>query len=83
MSALSTTPCQRQGATTPSGSYGLLATLERWWVAYLTWQLERAAIANLSMLSDRELEDIGLHRSRIPAAVRGDPTSLCMFVHHD
>jgi uncharacterized protein YjiS (DUF1127 family) len=35
------------------------------------------------MLSDRELEDIGLHRSRIPAAVRGDPTSLCMFVHHD
>jgi uncharacterized protein YjiS (DUF1127 family) len=81
MSALSMTPCQRQRMTTPSGSYGLFATFERWWVAYLTWQLERA-IAHLSMLSDRELKDIGIHRSQIPAAVRDDATSLRMSVHH-
>jgi uncharacterized protein YjiS (DUF1127 family) len=67
--------------TTPSSGYGLLATFERWWVAYLTSRLERAAIAELSMLSDRELKDIGLHRSQIPAAVRGDATSLRMSVH--
>jgi hypothetical protein len=45
-------------------------------------ELERAAIAHLSKLSDRELKDIGLHRSQIPAAVRGDATSLRMSVHH-
>ena len=81
MSALSMTPCQRQRMTTPSSSYGLFATFERWWVAYLTWQLERAAIAHLSRLSDRELKDIGLHRSQILAAVRGDATSIRMSVH--
>jgi uncharacterized protein YjiS (DUF1127 family) len=82
MSALSITPCQRR-MTTASSIYGLLATFERWWVAYLTWQFERAAIAHLSMLSDRELKDIGLHRSQIPAAVRGDVTSLRMSLHRD
>jgi uncharacterized protein YjiS (DUF1127 family) len=81
MSALSMTPCQRQRASTRFSSYGLFATLERWWVAYLTWQLERAASAHLSRLSDRELKDIGLHRSQIPAAVRGDATSLGMSFH--
>jgi uncharacterized protein YjiS (DUF1127 family) len=45
--------------------------IEHWWVAYLTWQFERAAIAQLWALSDRELEDIGLHRSAIVAAVKG------------
>ena len=78
MSVLSITPCQPQEARTPSSSYRLLATFERWWVAYLTWQLERAAIAHLSKLSDRELKDIGLHRSGIPAAVRGVAPSPLM-----
>jgi len=68
--------------TIPSSSHGLFAKFERWWVACLTWQLERAAITHLSMLTDRELKDIGLHRSQIPAAVRGDATSLRMSVHH-
>jgi uncharacterized protein YjiS (DUF1127 family) len=57
---------------------GLLATFERWWVTYLTWQLERATIAHLSKLSDRELRDVGLNRSEIPAAVRGAATSPLM-----
>jgi uncharacterized protein YjiS (DUF1127 family) len=71
MTVLSITPCQPQNAGTPSRSDGLLATFERWWVAYLTWQLERATIAHLSKLSDRELRDVGLNRSEIPAVVRG------------
>jgi uncharacterized protein YjiS (DUF1127 family) len=78
MTVLSITPCQPQNAGTPSRSDGLLATFERWWVAYLTWQLERATIAHLSKLSDRELRDVGLNRSEIPAAVRGAATSPLM-----
>jgi uncharacterized protein YjiS (DUF1127 family) len=81
MSALSMTTCHRQRTGTRFSSYGLFATFERWWVAYLGWLLERAAIARLSGLSDRELKDIGLHRSQIPAAVRGDATSLRMSEH--
>jgi uncharacterized protein YjiS (DUF1127 family) len=71
MTVLSITPSQPKRARTPPRSYRLLATFERWWVAYLTLQLERATIAHLAKLSDRELNDIGLHRSEIPAAVRG------------
>jgi uncharacterized protein YjiS (DUF1127 family) len=76
MSALSMTLFQQQRGSTRSSSYGLFATLERWWVDYLTWRLERAAIAQLWALSDRQLKDIRLHRSQIPSAVRGDATSL-------
>jgi uncharacterized protein YjiS (DUF1127 family) len=50
----------------------VLATMQRWWAAYLTWRLEQAAIAQLSALSDRELKDMGIYRSGIEAAVRGD-----------
>jgi uncharacterized protein YjiS (DUF1127 family) len=81
MSALSITPYRRRRASARFSGYGLFATLERWWIAYLTWQLERAAIAHLSRLSDRELKDIGLHHSQIPDAVRDDATSLHMSVH--
>jgi len=45
------------------------ATLNRWWAAYLTWRVERAAINALSSLNDRELKDIGLDRSEIMRAV--------------
>jgi uncharacterized protein YjiS (DUF1127 family) len=76
MSTISMTPFQRQRMTTPCSTDGLFATLERWWIAYLTWCVERAAMAQLSKLSDRELKDIGLHRSQIPAAVRDEATSL-------
>jgi uncharacterized protein YjiS (DUF1127 family) len=41
-------------------------------LAYMTWHLERAAIAQLWSMSDRELKDMGLNRSGIAAAVRGD-----------
>ena len=50
----------------------LVVTLDRWLAAYAAWRLERAAIAELSAMSDRDLKDIGLYRSEIPVAVRGE-----------
>lgn len=38
---------------------------KRWWVAYIAWRMEQAAIAHLNAMSDRELKDIGLIRSDI------------------
>jgi uncharacterized protein YjiS (DUF1127 family) len=52
----------------------LVATLKRWWVVYMTWRIEQAAIAQLWSMSDRELKDIGLTRSEITGAVRGEAT---------
>jgi len=51
---------------------GLVASLRRWWVAYITWRTEQAAIAQLWSMSDRALKDIGFTRSEIPRAVKGD-----------
>ena len=48
------------------------ATLIRWCVAYLTWRIERAAITQLGSMSDRQLRDIGISRSEIMGAVRGE-----------
>jgi uncharacterized protein YjiS (DUF1127 family) len=49
----------------------LVALWKRWRSAYKTWRLERAAITQLSSLSERQLKDIGLNRSEIIDAVRG------------
>jgi uncharacterized protein YjiS (DUF1127 family) len=49
----------------------LLAVTKRWWVAYITWRIKRAAIAQLCSMGDRELKDIGLTRSDITCAVSG------------
>ena len=48
------------------------ATLNRWCVAYLTWRIERAAITQLGSMSDDQLRDIGISRSEILSAVRGE-----------
>jgi uncharacterized protein YjiS (DUF1127 family) len=48
------------------------ATLNRWCVAYLTWRIERAAITQLGSMSDRQLGDIGISRSEIVSAVKGE-----------
>jgi uncharacterized protein YjiS (DUF1127 family) len=39
--------------------------------SFADWRARRAAKAELSSLSDRELADIGLTRQEIPHAVRG------------
>jgi uncharacterized protein YjiS (DUF1127 family) len=41
-------------------------------VLYITWRVERAAIALLRSMNDRELKDMGLTRGDIAAAVRGE-----------
>ncbi len=45
------------------------ATIKHWWSAYINWRLQRAAVAHLQSLSDRQLKDIGLSRSQIRSAV--------------
>jgi uncharacterized protein YjiS (DUF1127 family) len=54
----------------PSSRGGLLAALKRWWVAYMTWRIQQAAMLTLGSMSDRELKDIGLTRSDIAWVVR-------------
>jgi uncharacterized protein YjiS (DUF1127 family) len=46
--------------------------VRRCWEALLTWQLEHTAAAQLLSMSDRELRDIGLSRSEIERAVKGE-----------
>jgi uncharacterized protein YjiS (DUF1127 family) len=71
MRTISRAPAARQGIAGQSWAGRLLTTLERWWVAYMTWRLERAAIVHLCSMSDRDLKDIGLTRSEITGVVRG------------
>ena len=47
-------------------------TVKRWWLAYMTWRIERLAISRLSAMSDRQLKDIGILRSQIEIAVKGE-----------
>jgi uncharacterized protein YjiS (DUF1127 family) len=44
----------------------------RCWQAFLKWRREQAAIAVLATMSDRDLRDIGLNRSEIAFAVKGE-----------
>jgi uncharacterized protein YjiS (DUF1127 family) len=55
-----------------AGSGGVFALLRRWWMAYLEWRLHHLAATQLHAMTDRELKDIGLSRSEIEAALRGD-----------
>jgi uncharacterized protein YjiS (DUF1127 family) len=54
----------------------LVATVKTWWVAYFARRVERAAIIQLHAMSDRQLQDIGLPRSQIERAVRGELNHL-------
>jgi len=63
MSAIFGTPAI-EGGRTQLGLTGLIATVNAWWIAYLTRRIERAAIMQLRALSDWVLLDIGLARSR-------------------
>ncbi|MGA7253056.1 MAG: DUF1127 domain-containing protein [Pseudolabrys sp.] len=71
MSAIFSATAATRGITGRSCVNGTAATLNRWWAAYVTWRLERAAINTLSSLNDRELKDMGLDRSEIMGAVKG------------
>ena len=54
-------------------------TLNRWCVAYLTWRIERTAITQLWSMSDRQLRDIGISRSEIVSAVKGEVDRVRAF----
>lgn len=41
------------------------------WRTVSRWQAERRAAAQLHAMSDRDLADIGIHRSQIDSVVRG------------
>jgi uncharacterized protein YjiS (DUF1127 family) len=71
MSTISSSPAP-QGITAQSLMGGVVASLKCWWVAYMTWRIEQAAIDRLCSMSDRALKDIGLTRSGIPDAVKGE-----------
>lgn len=47
----------------------LAASLRCWWVAYVTWRINRSALAQLAAMSDRDLRDIGLTRGEIENTV--------------
>jgi uncharacterized protein YjiS (DUF1127 family) len=71
MSTMSSATTATQGLSRQSWTGDLLATLKRWCVAYITWRIERAAIAQLCVMSDRQLRDIGVTRCEITRAVTG------------
>ena len=69
MSIISTQPASSQAFAGNSWTFRLAAVLKHWCVAYLNWRLRQTAIAELAVLSDRELKDIGLKRGEIENAV--------------
>ena len=72
MSTIVSTPTPARDIAGQARIGGPAAIVKRWWVAYITWRIEQAAITHLYSMSDRELKDIGLTRSQIPRAVRGE-----------
>jgi uncharacterized protein YjiS (DUF1127 family) len=53
------------------------------WGAYRRWRAEQRAIDQLSAMSDRELQDIGLIRSEIDSAVMISPSAAAPWGNHE
>jgi uncharacterized protein YjiS (DUF1127 family) len=70
MSATSNTFKTPHGLFEPARPGAVPAALRRWWVAFRNMLLERAAVAALSSMSDRDLRDIGVYRCEIEQCVR-------------
>ena len=79
MTTISSASAAAQGTTGHSWTRRAAATLERWWVAYITWRLEQVMIGQLWPMSDRVLKDIGLTRSEFTSVVKGDTTRRRSF----
>ena len=71
MSTICSAPVAAQRTARGSWPSVVAATMKRRWMAYTTWRIQQAAIARLRSMSDWELKDIGLTRSNITDAVRG------------
>jgi uncharacterized protein YjiS (DUF1127 family) len=66
-------PRTRSASSSRSGETcveGMVHAFRRWLTAFRTWKTERVAMAQLQLMSDRELKDIGLVRSEINFAVK-------------
>jgi uncharacterized protein YjiS (DUF1127 family) len=74
MSTIFCPPATIRVAAGQSHSARLCAALRRMGVAYINWRLEEAVINQLWSMNDRDLKDIGLTRSEITSAVKGDLT---------
>jgi uncharacterized protein YjiS (DUF1127 family) len=70
MSATSNTFKTPHGLSESARPGAVPAALRSWWVAFRNMLLERAAIAALSSMSDRDLRDIGVYRCEIEQCVR-------------
>ena len=68
MRTLSSTTARLQSVATQPNQ--LIARLQSWWVAYLEWRIQREAMLQLEVLSDRELHDIGVRRCEIEGVVK-------------
>jgi uncharacterized protein YjiS (DUF1127 family) len=71
MRTISGAPPAPQAMARQSWVSELVVSLERCWSGFQARRFERAAINQLSSLSDRQLKDIGLDRSEIIGAVNG------------
>ena len=83
MSTMSSAPTAPQEIDGQSWAKDLVknlgAALNRWCVAYLTWRIERAPITQLWSMSDRQLRDIGISRSELDSALRGEAERIRAF----
>jgi uncharacterized protein YjiS (DUF1127 family) len=60
----------------------LAVASKRLLTAFITRRAQKAAAVCLGSMSDRELEDIGLSRSQIDGAVRGEQACDHVFRRH-
>jgi uncharacterized protein YjiS (DUF1127 family) len=70
MRTISSARAAPQGFAAQFWVSGVIGPLRRWLLAYKKWTAERAAIARLQSMTDRELKDIGVTRTDIIGAVR-------------
>jgi len=65
-------PAAPRGAIGRSFTSRLIAAAKRCWMAYMIWRIERTAADQLWSMSDRMLWDMGLNRTDILRAVKGE-----------
>src|SRR5947199_2039424 len=74
-----TVPFSAQTKVGESWLRRLVSGVDRRWQAYSRWRAEQVAIGQLSAMSDRELQDIGLIRSEIDRAVVFEPSAAARW----
>ncbi len=71
MSTISNYAVDLRGSAATKAVVWIGHVVQRCWKALQEWHDEQEAIARLATMTDRELRDIGLNRSEIGFAVRG------------